>query len=91
VANAEADQKPPPDQGSNSSESPLPQQQPQQTEKDAGRRRKRKRELKSKTYMNDEGFMGECISLIYRDFREVFFLCLSAIMVGLIMINCGII
>jgi len=57
VVNAEADQKPPPDQGSNSSESPLPQQQPQQTEKDAGRRRKRKRELKSKTYMNDEGFM----------------------------------
>ncbi|XP_078381074.1 uncharacterized protein LOC144663867 isoform X2 [Oculina patagonica] len=57
VTNAKSDTKVPSDQGSSRSESPLPQQQPRQTENDTTRRRKRKRQLKSKTYMNDEGFM----------------------------------
>ncbi|XP_078368398.1 uncharacterized protein LOC144652248 isoform X2 [Oculina patagonica] len=56
VTNAKSDTKVPLDQGSSRSESPLPQQ-PQQPENDTTRRRKRKRQLKSKTYMNDEGFM----------------------------------
>ncbi|KAL9977335.1 hypothetical protein ACROYT_G014727 [Oculina patagonica] len=58
VTNAKSDTKVPLDQGSSRSESPLPQQ-PQQPENDTTRRRKRKRQLKSKTYMNDEGFMDE--------------------------------
>ncbi|XP_067057698.1 DNA polymerase delta subunit 3-like [Acropora muricata] len=37
---------------------PLPQQQERQPENETGqRKRKKKRELKSKTYMNDQGFM----------------------------------
>lgn len=59
VMNDESDKKVPSEQGSSRSESPLPQQQPRPTENDTARRRKRKRELKSKTYMNDEGFMGK--------------------------------
>ena len=39
---------------------PLPQQQARQPENETGqRKRKKKRELKSKTYMNDQGFMGK--------------------------------
>lgn len=59
VTNDEPEKKAPSDQGSSRSESPLPQQQPRQTENGTSRRRKRKRQLKSKTYMNDEGFMGK--------------------------------
>lgn len=59
VKNDELDKKVASDQGSSRSDSPLPQQQPRQTENDTARRRKRKRQLKSKTYMNDEGFMGK--------------------------------
>ena len=59
VTNDEPDKKVASDQGSSRSDSPLPQQQPRQTENGTARRRKRKRQLKSKTYMNDEGFMGK--------------------------------
>ena len=59
VTNDEPDKKAASDQGSSKSGSPLPQQQPRQTENGTARRRKRKRQLKSKTYMNDEGFMGK--------------------------------
>ncbi|XP_073255176.1 DNA polymerase delta subunit 3-like [Porites lutea] len=59
VTNAEASKEVSPDQESTKSESPLPQQQQQQTvEKDASRpARKRKKVMKSKTFMNDEGYM----------------------------------
>ena len=59
VTNGESDKKVASDHGSSRSDSPLPQQQPRQTENGTARRRKRKRQLKSKTYMNDEGFMGK--------------------------------
>ena len=60
VTNAEANKEVSPDQESTKSESPLPRQQQQQTvEKDASRpARKRKKVMKSKTFMNDEGYMG---------------------------------
>ena len=62
VTNAEANKEVSPDQESTKSESPLPQQQQEQTvEKDASRpARKRKKVMKSKTFMNDEGYMGRC-------------------------------
>ena len=63
MTNAESDKKLSEDQESSRSESSIPQQQPRQT--DMGRQRKRKRELKSKMFMNDEGYMGRCIALIY--------------------------
>ena len=50
-------------QESTKGESPLPQQQHQQqtVEKEASRpARKRKKVMKSKTFMNDEGYMGRC-------------------------------
>ena len=60
MTNAEANKEVSPDQESTKSESPLPQQEQQQTvEKDASRpSRKRKKVMKSKTFMNDEGYMG---------------------------------
>ena len=71
MTNAEPAKKLPSDQGSSkSSGSPPPQQQVQQTANDTGRRRKRKRELKSKTHMDDQGFMGRCTTSTCSVFRE---------------------
>ena len=62
MTNAEPNKEVSPDQESTKSESPLPQQKQQQpAEKDASRpTRKRKKVVKSKTFMNDEGYMGRC-------------------------------
>ena len=69
VTNAEANKEVSPDQESTKSESPLPQQQQQQTVgKDASRPvRKRKKVMRSKTFMNDEGYMGRCPVLTWQD------------------------
>lgn len=59
VTNAESEKKPGSDQhGSTRTDDLLPHQQARQAcSETVERRRKRKRELKSKTYMDDQGFM----------------------------------
>ena len=76
VTNAESEKKPGSDQhGSTRTDDLLPHQQARQAcSETVERRRKRKRELKSKTYMDDQGFMGKGSNITVRflvDIREL--------------------